>query len=210
VKKMGRLVALVSLVVLLVPGVASANLLVNGDFEISVDGDHTTGWSATEPDGWNASNQVGVQDNPQSGAWNLHNYNDGGMKQEVNITGGESYRLTGYAWVPSGSVETSWGSYIGVKFLRANGSTALTKTINMKALTRDQYNLGDTGVLVAPTAAVKARIMFGTYGSLPDYAVPGESDFDNFNFDVAAVPEPASLLLLGSGLIGLVGFKRKK
>jgi len=97
-----------------------------------------------------------------------------------------------------------------VKFLRANGSTALTKTINMKALTRDQYNLGDTGVLVAPTAAVKARIMFGTYGSLPDYAVPGESDFDNFNFDVAAVPEPASLLLLGSGLIGLVGFKRKK
>jgi len=210
VKKMGRLVALVSLVVLLVPGVASANLLVNGDFEISVDGDHTTGWSATEPDCWNASNQVGVQDNPQSGAWNLHNYNDGGMKQEVNITGGESYRLTGYAWVPSGSVETSWGSYIGVKFLRANGSTALTKTINMKALTRDQYNLGDTGVLVAPTAAVKARIMFGTYGSLPDYAVPGESDFDNFNFDVAAVPEPASLLLLGSGLIGLVGFKRKK
>jgi hypothetical protein len=40
----------------------------------------------------------------------MHNFNDGGMKQEVDITGGESYRLTGYAWVPSGSVETAWGS----------------------------------------------------------------------------------------------------
>jgi hypothetical protein len=207
---MGKLVALVSLVVLLVPGVASANLLVNGDFEISVDGSHTYGWSAEAPDGWNAGNQAGVQDNPQNGAWNLHNYNDGGLKQEVNITGGESYRLTGYAWVPSGSVAGAWGSYIGVKFLRANGSTALTRTIDMKALTRDQYNLGDTGVVVAPTDAVKARVMFGTYGAAPLYEVPGQSDFDNFNFDVAAVPEPASLLLLGSGLIGLVGFSRKK
>lgn len=207
---MGKLVALVSLVVLLVPGVASANLLVNGDFEISVDGSHTYGWSSEAPDAWNPDNQLGVQDNPQSGAWNLHNYNDGGLKQEVNITAGESYRLTGYAWVPSGTVAGSWGSYIGVKFIRANGSTALTKTVDMKALTRDQYNLGDTGVVVAPTDAVKARVMFGTYGSSPLYEVPGESDFDNFNFDVAAVPEPTSLLLLGSGLVGLLGFKRKK
>ncbi len=207
---MGKLIAVVCLSVLLIPGVASANLLVNGDFEVAVDGDHGYGWSTSTPDGWNANNLAAMQDNPQSGAWSMHNFNDGGMKQEVDITGGESYRLTGYAWVPSGSVETAWGSYIAVKFLRANGTTALSKTVDMKALTRNQYNLGDTGVLAAPTDAVKARIMFGTYASAPDYLVPGQSDFDNFNFDVAAVPEPASLLLLGSGLIGLVGFSRKK
>ncbi|MFA5164574.1 MAG: PEP-CTERM sorting domain-containing protein [Candidatus Omnitrophota bacterium] len=206
---MGKLVALVSLAVLLVPGVASANLLVNGDFEISVDGDYAYGWSADAPDGWNAENQVVVTDNPVSGTHNLHNYNDGGMKQEVAITGGQSYNLTGYALVPSGTVANSWGSYIGVKFLRANGTLASKTMVDMKALTRDQYNLGDTGVIVAPSDAVTARIMFGTYANDP-YEVPGESDFDNFNFDVAAVPEPASLLLLGSGLVGLMGLGRKK
>ena len=208
---MGKLIAVVCLSVLLVPGVASANLLVNGDFEVSADGDYSYGWENNDAtqDAWNPDNQVATTDNPQSGSRALHNYNDGGMSQTVAVTAGQTYRLTGYAWVPAGTVANGWGSYIGVKFLRSNGTVSKKYTVDMKALTRNQYNLGDTGDIAAPDDAVSARIMFGTYANDP-YEVPGESDYDNFNFDVAAVPEPASLLLLGSGLIGLVGFSRKK
>ena len=209
---MGKLIAVLSLVVLLIPGVANANLLVNGSFETSVDGDNTYGWSSTAPDAWNPINQAGVLDNPQSGSWNLRNFNDGGMKQEVVVTPGQAYRLTGYAWVPSGSVATAWGSYIQLKFLTSTGGTVTgptgSKTIDMKAKTRDQYNLGDTGEMVAPVNAAKARIMFGTYAAAPDYLVPGISDYDNFDF--SPVPEPTSLLLLGSGLVGLFGLTKKK
>jgi hypothetical protein len=36
-----------------------------------------------------------------------------------------------------------------------------------------------------------------------------EKVFAPFSHDVSAAPEPASILLLGSGLVGLLGFRRK-
>ncbi|MCK9555700.1 PEP-CTERM sorting domain-containing protein [bacterium] len=183
---------------------ASANLLVNGDFELTGEDGHLTGWTID----YN-QNIAEAQDNPESGAWHARNYNDGGMYQDVSITGGMTYDITGYAYIPSGTGGSPWGTYIGVKFLRANGTTATGGSfqVDMQGLPRDVYNLADTGWVVAPSDAVTARVRFGTWSNAP-YEPVAPTDFDNFS--LVAVPEPTSLMLLGLGLFGIIGFAAKK
>lgn len=204
---MGKLIVVLSVVALLIPGVASANLLVNPGFELTGENGHTQGWSNAVPDGWN-SNIFGTTDNPHSGSYAARNFWDGAMWQDVAITGGTPFRLTGYVYIPSGVGGSPWGSFIQIKWLRANGTSAGIKAVsNFASLTRDQYNLGDTGSTLAPADAVTARVSFGTWSSDPWQPV-SPTDFDDLDF--SPIPEPMSLLLLGTGLFGLVGLTRKK
>jgi len=184
-------------------GTTSANLLFNGDFEMSGPSGYTTGWTPE----YN-NNIAGVTDNPQHGTHNARNFWDGGMYQDVAITPGVQYRMTGWTYIPTGTAGSDWGTYIGFYWLDANRNLVMPLgwQADVQRGPRDVYIQMDSGYLAAPQGAVTAMVRFGTWSNDP-YQPVHPTDFDNFDF--SPIPEPASIFLLGAGVAGLFGARKR-
>jgi hypothetical protein len=214
------------------PPVYGQNLLINGNFENPATNpgngaSFLSGWNEVWNFGTAGQNLVNADGAtrqnwgtevaaPFAGAVSAKNFFDGGIYQEVSITGGQQYVFSGATFVPSGgsSQLDQWGVFTTVEWRLLDG-TVLDQFIGLRHddEPRNQWNaFSDT--LTAPLGAQVARIQIGTYSSNPAPG-PGQilpanpTRFDDISF--AQIPEPQSVALLaaGLGMLAAVGRKRR-
>ena len=133
-----------------------------------------------------------------AGAW-------GGWGQRVPFTAGNTLYANQPINIPSlggtnslATLEIAFESAPDVLIGGAIKTSRSTATSGWEAL---QYS----SVAPVGTTSVKYVVLLETWGS-----GTGSVYFDNAYADSAPIPEPASMLLLGSGLLGLFGITRKK
>ncbi|MEN6313943.1 MAG: PEP-CTERM sorting domain-containing protein [Clostridiaceae bacterium] len=74
--------------------------------------------------------------------------------------------------------------------------------LDQEAYTLDSAISG--GPILTVTGTNIAYVIFGSTGIYPNSVF-----FDNFTYNASAVPEPLSMVLLGFGLLGIAGMRRK-
>ena len=200
---------------------ASANLLVNPGFEDPPFGgaeDPGAGFGWT-PFGANFRVQQagpGPCDpiscaGAHGGTVSLKNFGEAGAFQDVGASAGQVFNASIWAINPANADVLVLGQIaaLNIEWLDAglgNIGTVFGDTIDASTPTDIWTLLTASGVAPAGTAFARFVLVTGPF----DPAGPGGGAprWDDAHFEV--VPIPGAILLLGSGLLGLAGLRRKK
>jgi hypothetical protein len=188
--------AIVLLVSLLTVSAQAAELIINGSFETPVIGSGT--WSTyTSITGWTSTNSIEVRNNVAGSAFDGNNYveldvySNSSISQTVITNVGTNYTLTYY-----------YAARPNSKGASSNGISLYINGVD-KGTVGQNTNTNWAGISVGFLGTGSDKIEFRAEGTSDSYG----TSLDNVS--LRAVPVPAAIWLLGSGLFGLIGMKRK-
>ena len=199
-------------------GSASASLITNGDFET---GD-LTGWTSSGavsvvnpttpslPD-WLASVQ-GMDDNFALLGWGTGS-GDSVLSQDFTVSGATSITLAfNYAFDFIDVNPSDDDTFLAITTYTGDIAGTVTMLDLASSLIGANYGHYEETFALNPAWNLDADMSFtlSEVGGLFSGGTASMAGIDNVNVNIAPVPVPPTILLMGSGLLGLVGYNRKR